>query len=126
MHGIESCTLRKANFMYVVNSMWKHAPQMLESRSNLIFVTEGVLYIEMQEVQYTVRPGEFLFLPHGVLSSGYRPSGVPTGFFFAIFDTLLVVDLPAHFGFCADYVNRVFLRAEHMTIKAYMVQLRIK
>lgn len=206
MREIEACTFKKANFMYIMNSMWKHAPRTPDSRNNLIFVTEGVLYIEMERVQYTVKPGEFLFLPHGVLSIGYRPSGIPTGFFFAIFDAkkpfsipthftladttpirelymqliraaqnadyprggvnallhallyevwyqlncagpaadnslaesvkvylhetvfrnLTVSDVAAHFGFCPDYINRVFTKAEHMTIKAYITHLKIR
>lgn len=206
MQKIESCSLRLANFLHVLNPMWKHAPRIPESQNNLIFVTEGVLYIEMQDVQYTVNPGEFLFLPHGVLSIGYRPSGVPTGFFYAIFEAaapptlpahftlpdpvpvrelymqlirschhpdypragidallhallyevhyqlnhtvpsadnslaasikvylhetvfrnLTVNDVAAHFGFCPDYITRVFSRAEHMTIKAYITQLKIQ
>lgn len=205
MQAIRSCSLVQANYLYITNPIWKHAPRNANSRHNLIFVTEGVLYIEMQGVRYTVRPGEFLFLPHGALSNGYRPSGVPTGFFFAVFNAspvpelpthftlntpmpvrtlyaqliraahfpdyspegmnahlhallhevvyqlkhadqqpentlaakikyyidstvfrnLTVQDVAAHFGLCADYINRVFSQAEHMTVKTYITQRRL-
>jgi len=205
MPGIEACSVRTANFLYITDSMWKHAPRVEDSPNNLIFVTEGVLFIEMQGIRYTVKPGECLFLPQGVLSRGYRPSAVSTGFFFVRFNAdkigaapvhfpvpdpapvrelfaqlvkasyhsaypragldallhalfytlqfqhsglarkpddslaerikeyvvdscfrnLTVRDVAVHFGLCPDHVNRVFSAAEHITLKAYINQLKI-
>ena len=98
MQAIESCILRQTDFLFITNSMWKHAPRVNTSPHNLLFVTEGVLYIELDGVRYTVRSGEFLFLPQSVPSVGYRPSGVPTGFFFATFRTNTPPALPPFFS----------------------------
>lgn len=205
MQSVESCTLRQTDFLFITNSMWKHAPRIAESPHNLLFVTEGVLYIEVDGKRYTVRPGELLFLPKGMPSVGYRPSGVPTGFYFAtflsntppdfptyfspsdeapiralyaqlvhaarspdyppegirihlhallyevgfqlkhtalqpdhslaesikkyvrnaVFRNLTVNDVAVHFGLCSDYISRVFSRAEHMTLGAYITQQKI-
>ncbi len=207
MPGIESCSVRSANYLYITNPMWKHAPRIAESPHILLFVTDGVMYIEVQNVRYTVKPGECLFLPRGVISIGYRPSNVPTGYFFVRFKTdetapapdpayfavpdpfplrelftqlvkaassadyplaglnallhalfytlryqlqdaapmtansladsirdyvidsffrgITVNDVAAHFGFCPDYVNRVFSRAYHMTLKTYINRVRV-
>ncbi len=205
MNEIEACKDASANYLYITNPLWKHAQRISSSPHNLLFVTEGVLYIEMQDTRYTVNPGECLYLPRGVPSIGYRPSTTPTGFFFARFKTnkpfplpthfavtnatlvrelymhlvrsyynpdypqagldamlhallytlyyqlnhveekkdnslaakikdyldstvyrnLTVADVAAHFGFCPNYVNRVFFRAEHMTIKTYTNLLKI-
>lgn len=206
MDCIESCTYHKAQFLYVTNPMWSHAPRTSYSRHNLIFVTDGVLYIEQDGIRYQVGEGQCLFLEKGHASTGYRPSGVSTGFYYAIFncpgspppfprvftphepknvrelfaqlvsrvgysdypapamDALLralfyevlyqsrdhapavtslaksikayihgsshrnitVNDIALHFGFCPDYVSREFYRSEHVYLKKYITDVRIR
>ena len=196
----------QCNFYRTENPMWMHAPRSHSSPNNLIFVTYGVLYIEMNDERYTVNPNEFLFLPQGLESTGYRPSGVKTGFYFVTFKTSEKFDIPthftlpdhetvrdlyaqlirhkgydslpqearnaflatvlyevkyqldhsfisaendlsgsikqyirdtitrnlpvsyiaSHFGFCPDYLNRVFYRSEHITIKEYISNQKIR
>ena len=206
MDRIESCTYHKAQFLYVTNPMWSHAPRISESKHNLIFVTDGVLYIEQDGIRYQVGAGQCLFLEKGHVSMGYRPSGVSTGFYYAIFncsdspppfprcftphepknvrelfsqlvsrvgypdypapamDALLrtlfyevlyqlrehepaatslaksiksyihgsshrnitVNDIALHFGFCPDHLSREFYRSEHVYLKKYITDVRIR
>ena len=85
MDFVRSCTYLKAEYLYVTNPVWSHAPRTRYSSHNLIFVTEGVLYIEQDGQRYEVREGECIFLPKGLTSTGYRPSGVKTGFYYVMF-----------------------------------------
>lgn len=206
MNSIENCTYYKAQYLYVTNPMWSHAPRTSFSRHNLIFVTDGVLYIEQDGTRYEARAGQCLFLERGHTSTGYRPSGGRTGFYYAIFncpgspppfprcftpeepknvrelfaqlvsrvgygdyprpamDTLLrslfyevlyqsgphptaatslgksiksyvhgsshrnitVNDIALHFGFCPDYVSREFYKSEHIHLKKYITDVRIR
>lgn len=206
MTNIEACSFVAAKYMYITNSMWKHARRTHLSPNNLIYVTEGTLYIEVRGERYAVNKNEFLFLPQGEESIGYRPSTTNTGFYFVLFRTTDSVSLPthftvqtpesiselyamliksaylknypqqavnslmhcifyevnyqlgnnaepeekslaaaikkytydtvfrnttvheiaAHFGLSDDYINRVFSRSEHITLKAYMNSKRIK
>lgn len=78
--------------------MWKHAPRTADSRHNLIFVTDGVLYIEQDGTRYEVREGECIFLRQGIPSRGYRPSAVNTGFYYVMFNCPRDLPLfPCHF-----------------------------
>ena len=43
-----------------------------------------------------------------------------------LFRNISVHDVAAHFGLCDDYINRVFYKYEHITLKAYINKLRIK
>ena len=206
MPAIESCSLQNAYFQYITNTMWKPGPRNDDAPNNLIFVTEGALYIEALGVRYAVTPGECLFLPHGTPSVGYRPSAVPTARFIIAFHTAenaaspakitvpnlrpvrdlfnqivkyaYCADFPragldamlhallytlqyqhrapsdntddsladsikeyvhtsitrnptvntvaAHFSLSPDHINRVFSRAEHVTLKNYINQLQIE
>ncbi len=206
MNPIENCTYHKAQYLYVTNPMWSHAPRTSLSRHNLIFVTDGVLYIEQDGTRYQAHAGDCLFLQKGHASVGYRPSGVGTGFYYAIFncagappsfppcfslqqsknvrelfaqlvsrvgyssypraamDALLrglfyevmyqstphpaaatslgksikayvhgsshrnitVGDIALHFGFCPDYVSREFYKSEHIHLKKYITDVRIR
>ena len=81
MSKIESCVFLNANFFYVTNNTWKHAYRATSSPNNLIFVTEGTLYIEVLNVRYEVNKNEFLYLPLGFESIGFRPVNTDTGFF---------------------------------------------
>lgn len=98
MSKIESCHFINANFFYVTNTLWKHAPRTLTSPNNLLLVTEGILYIEMKGQRYEIKQGEFLFFPHGVESIGYRPSSVSTGFYCVMFNSAPGFDFPTHFS----------------------------
>ncbi len=103
MSNIESCHFINANFFYVTNTLWKHAPRTVTSPNNLVLVTEGVLYIEMNGQRYTVNQGEFLFFPHGVESIGYRPSSVSTGFYCVMFNSPPEFAFPTHFSLYSLY-----------------------
>lgn len=39
---------------------------------------------------------------------------------------ITVADAAAHFGYCTGYINRVFSGAEHISVKAYINQLKIQ
>ena len=85
MDFVQNCTYRKAQYLYVTNPVWSHAPRTRYSPHNLIFVTEGVMYIEQNGIRYEVREGQCIFLKKGYASTGYRPSGVNTGFYYVLF-----------------------------------------
>ena len=97
MMNIEACSFVTAKYMYITNSMWKHARRTHLSPNNLIYVTEGTLYIEVMGERYAVSKGEFLFLPQGAESIGYRPSTTNTGFYFVLFRTTDSVSFPTYF-----------------------------
>lgn len=202
----ESCHFVNAKYYYVTDTLWRHARRTVSSPHNLILVTEGTLYVEMEGVRYAVNQGEFLYLPHGVESTGYRPSTTHTAFYFVLFkandsvgfpthfavtdmgrvsemyallikrsrdnnyprqalDMLMRVlfyeviyqlshtgerqertlaesikkysrdtafrnmtihDVAVHFGFSDDYINRVFTQSEHITLKAYINEVKVK
>ena len=205
MNNIDSCEFINANFFYVTNMLWKHAYRSPLSPNNLIFVTEGTLYIEAQNERYEVNENEFLYLPLGLESIGFRPINTHTGYFyvtfkckkpqmpthFSISDTttvrnlyttliqknaladypkqcinkimhclfyevqyqsshseicpqetlsesikkyatdtisrnLTVHDIASHFGLSDDHVTRIFFKYEHITLKAYINQLKVK
>lgn len=86
MDFVKGCKYRKARYLYVTNPMWSHAPRTAYSPHNLIFVTEGVMYIEQDGKRLEVREGQCIFLKKGHVSAGYRPSGVNTGFYYVLFD----------------------------------------
>ena len=86
MDFVRNCTYWKTQYLYVTNPVWSHAPRTSYSRHNLIFVTEGVLYIEMDGIRHEVREGQCIYLKKGHASAGYRPSGVKTGFYYVLFD----------------------------------------
>ena len=86
MDFVRSCTYLKAEYLYVTNPVWSHAPRTRYSSHNLIFVTEGILYIERGGDRYEVREGQCIFLPKGLTSTGYRPSGIKTGFYYVMFE----------------------------------------
>lgn len=212
MDIIQSSQFVLANFFYVTNKAWKHAYRPSTSPNNLIFVTEGTLYIEMSGTKYAVSENEFLLLPNGVESIGYKPSEKNTAFFFVLFHTpqsftfptyfslqhtdtiqslfllllkskatnqypqnairslfhsllyeiefqinhnftcsnkeseknetlaekiahyikgavtrnITVIDVANHFGISKDHANRLFSQYAHTTLKAYIIQMRIK
>lgn len=206
MMNIDSCTFINANYFYITNNLWKHAHRTVTSPNNVIFVTEGTLYIEMGNQRYEVNEGELLFLPYGCESIGYRPCNVHTAFYCVMFKSDEIIEFPTHFaasdvnilrdlyllliekasladyskqgvntimqclfheivyqlnhtvadfqvslsesikkyvigtlfrnvtvhdvaihfGLSDDYVNRVFSKSEHITLKAYINNLRIK
>ena len=205
MANIESCEFLNANFFYVTNNIWKHAYRAPTSPNNLIFVTEGTLFIEIQSERYEVNKNEFLYLPLGFESVGFRPVNTDTGFFCVMFKSkesrlpahfsvpdsttirsmyatliqknaisdypkqcinkimqclfyeiqyqashndmspqeslsdnikkyvistvfrnITVHDIALHFGLSDDYVTRIFYKYEHITLKAYINQLKIK
>ena len=203
------CNLCVANFFYVNSPSWQYAKRWSYSEHNIVFVTEGTLYMELEDRRYAVRENEFLFMPRGSKSRGYRASDTPTGFYHAIFSSETVPDLANyfkitntanirtlyalltdvsknkdydqdaknslltsllyeisyrcsreetadqtnvgsiaeamkiyidtalhrgvslndvahHFGFSAKHTNRLFFADEHITVKAYINQLKIK
>lgn len=206
MINIASCVFINANYFYITSNLWKHAPRTITSPNNLIFVTEGTLFIEINNQKYEVNEGDLLFLPFGYESIGYKPCKINTGFYcvmfrsdeaiefpthFAasdvnilrelyllliekasiadysrqgvnmimqclfheivyqlnhtvadvqvslsesikkyvlgtIFRNITVHDVAVHFGLSEDYVNRAFAKSEHITLKAYINNLRIK
>ena len=65
MDFVRSCTYLKAQYLYVTNPVWSHAPRTRYSPHNLIFVTEGILYIEQDGNRYEVREGQCIFLKKG-------------------------------------------------------------
>ena len=97
MSKIESCVFLNANFFYVTNNTWKHAYRATSSPNNLIFVTEGTLYIEVLNERYEVNKNEFLYLPLGFESIGFRPINTDTGFYCVMF-TGEESRLPTHFS----------------------------
>ena len=97
MKNIESCTFINANFFYVTDNTWKHAPRAVSSPNNLILVTEGKLYIEVHGQKYSVSSGNFIYLPHGCESVGYRPSEPHTAFYCIMFKSNSEFSLPTHF-----------------------------
>lgn len=86
MDFVRNCTYLRAQYLYVTNPVWSHAPRTRYSSHNLIFVTEGVLYIEQDGNRYEVREGQCIFLEKGLTSVGYRPSGTKTGFYYVMFE----------------------------------------
>jgi AraC-like DNA-binding protein len=209
MEGIEKCNLRVANFFYVDSPSWQYAERRRGSPYNMIFVTEGVLYMELEDTRYTVKKNEFLFMPQGSISRGYRGSEKPTCFYHVIFSAdvppnflshftvantanirvlyalltdvsknvgysqeiknallssllyeisyqhsregytvpkeditivekikvyidnsihrrITLNDVAHHFGFSVQHTQRLFLAREHITVKAYINELRIK
>jgi len=109
MDKIADCKYRRGSFLFVTDPWWKHAHRTEHAKNNLIFVTEGVLYIEIFDKQYIVKPNDCIFLPHGVPSMGYKPSGSPTGFFYVLFDSPTLLDIPTHFTVQnPDVLNEMF------------------
>ena len=116
MNTVASLDYSRGSFLYITNPLWKHAQRSEKSKSNLILVTEGVLYIKIHGTKYEVRPNELIYLPHGESSIGYRPSGTNTGFFYVLFNANEPLDLPTHFTVTdIDTVHALFSQLIHHT-----------
>ncbi len=108
--NVEACKFIAANYFYITNNLWKHAPRTLTSPNNLVFVTEGTLYIKIHNQKYEVNEGEFLFLPLGSESIGYKPSSKPTGFYYVMFTSDGTIDFPTYFAAAdANLVRELYL-----------------
>ena len=98
MRRFETCKLNIANFFYVNSSSWQYAKRRPESLHNIVFVTEGTLYMELEGKRYAIKKNEFLFMPHGSNSRGYRASDEPTCFYHIIFSSETVPDFETYFS----------------------------
>lgn len=52
---------------------WVHSYRCIDS-IEVIFVTQGTVYIEQDDVQYVLNKGDMLILKQGSLHGGYKPS----------------------------------------------------
>ena len=98
MKKFDSCEFVVANFFYVNSPSWQYAKRRPESLHNIIFVTEGTLYMELEDKRYVINKNEFLFMPHGSKSRGYRASDKPTAFYHIIFSSDAALDFEPHFS----------------------------
>jgi len=93
----EACHFQGAEFFYVDSPSWQYSRRWGIPSSCLIFVIYGNLYMELEGVRYTVTDQEFLFMPGGSKSRGYRASDKPTAFYNVLFMTEESPEFPAHF-----------------------------
>ena len=98
MEKIEKCNFRGAEFFYVDSPSWQFIRRFNNPSSSLIFVVQGNVYMEIGGVRYAARDNEFLYMPGGIDSRGYRASDKPTGFYHVCFATEDALDLPNHFS----------------------------
>lgn len=52
MKSFDTCDFVVVNFFYVNSPSWQYAKRRPESLHNMIFVTEGVLYMELEDKRY--------------------------------------------------------------------------
>lgn len=64
-----------------------HLRRIMPETFDLIFVTSGTLYMEENDVRYTVKAGQFIILPPKRLHKGYRCCDTATNFFWLHFYT---------------------------------------
>jgi AraC-like DNA-binding protein len=95
-----------AGFIQTHRPDWRHRQRPDNAASNLIAVTEGVIYMEEAGIKYTVRQGEVLLLEHGLPSMGYRASEVPTAFYYLLFNGPIPKNIPKHFA--PQYILRIY------------------
>ena len=77
--------------------MWKHISRSKRCKNLLLFVTEGIIYMEEKGIKYQVRANECLFLEGGTQSFGYKPSNEKTGYYFVSFDNSEPSPFQKHF-----------------------------
>ncbi len=97
MKNFDTCDFVLANFFYINSPSWQYAKRRPESLHNMIFVTEGTLYMELEDRRYAISKNEFLFMPHGSKSRGYRASDKPTAFYHIIFSSDTIPDFEPYF-----------------------------
>ena len=98
MKMFENLNLDISKFFYVDSLNWLYAERVPESENNIVFVTEGVLHMEINGNRYSARQNEFLFMPHGSISRGYRASDMPTSFYHIIFSSDMSLEIPEYFA----------------------------
>ena len=71
---------------------WMHKPRIL-SDNELIIVTDGVLYMKVDDKRYSVEPGQYLLIPNHALQMGWRISN--PHFWWMHFNSEILVDIEA-------------------------------
>ena len=98
MKKFDTCEILVSNFFYVNSPSWQYAKRNPGSKNNIIFVTEGVLYMELEDTRYAIKKNEFLFMPYGSKSRGYRASDKPTSFYHIIFSSEEPLEFEPYFS----------------------------
>lgn len=70
---------------FICEKNWQHKSVILENDYEIIIGIKGTIYIKQNEDKYEVNPGDVLFLPPGMLYSGYAPSDEGSSFYWLHF-----------------------------------------
>lgn len=108
MDSILEATLYKCGFIETTVPTWKHRPRPYMKRSQILYVTNGVLYMDEDGTEYACKKGEVLLLDRFKPNFGNKPSGGHMSFYWILFEGVLPPGIQKQF----PLVNRYY--PEHM------------
>ncbi|NLK39398.1 MAG: helix-turn-helix transcriptional regulator [Clostridiales bacterium] len=87
---------------------WKHRPRKYMKRSEIFYVTNGVLHIDEEGQEFSCKKGEVLLLERHKGNFGNKPSGVYTSFYWILFEGDLPSWIQKHFPLInAQYIENM-------------------
>lgn len=89
---------------------WKHRPRPFMKRSEIFYVTDGVLHMDEEGVEYTCRKGEILLLDRFKANYGNKPSGEHTSLYWILFEGDLPSGIQKNFPLINPYYTESMIK----------------